>query len=113
MSGVSRLLSPASGAVRTMTALSVITPGQARPIRITALALSCFFCGATVGVKFDIVGDLYLLEPLLALLALQCLLSRGLGKGFVAPMFLGFVAAGFVTSCGYLVADLAAASEPW
>jgi len=56
---------------------------------------------------------LYLLEPLLALLALQCLLSRGLGKGFVAPMFLGFVAAGFVTSCGYLVADLAAASEPW
>ena len=82
-------------------------------IRFTILGVACFLCGATVGVKFDVVGDLYLLEILVAVLALQCVLARGLGKGFVAPIFLGFLAAGLITFCGYLLADLNAANEPW
>ena len=85
----------------------------ARPSRLTILGAACFLCGATVGVKFDVVGDLYLLEILVAVLALQCVLARGLGKGFVAPLFLAFLAAGLITFCGYLLADLAAANEPW
>ncbi len=84
-----------------------------RSLRLTTLGLACFLCGTTVGVKIDVVGEIFLLEPLLVLLALQCILSRGLGKGFVAPVFFGFMAAGFATLCGYLVADLLAANEPW
>lgn len=80
---------------------------------LTWLGLASFACGTSIGVKLDIVGDLYLLEVLLVLLVVQCILSRGLGRGFVPSVFLGFFAAGVVTFFGYLLSDLIAANEPW
>ncbi|MBC8008097.1 MAG: O-antigen ligase family protein [Prolixibacteraceae bacterium] len=112
MGSISRLPSPVSGREAPVTP-SRRTPVRSRPAMITSLGLASFACGTAVGVKLDIVGDLYLLELLVALLALQCLLSRGLGKGFVPSVFLGFLAAGLLTFFGYLLADLMAANEPW
>jgi O-Antigen ligase len=66
-----------------------------------------------IGVRLDVVGDMYLLEPLVSLLAIQCILSTGPGKNFVAPLFVAFVASGCITFCGYLLSDLAVANEPW
>lgn len=83
-----------------------------RAIRITGLGILCFLCGTTVDVRFDLGGGLFLIEPLIALLALQCLLALGPGKSFVAHLFLGFIVAGLVTFSGYLLSDLVAANEP-
>ena len=109
MQRVGRLLQSAGGdpaAIRP-----VKNPEQA--IRITLTGFVTLLCGLAIGVKLDLVGDLFLLEPLVALVALQCVLSRGLGKYFDATVFLGFVGAGLVTFCGYLLSDLMAANEPW
>ena len=84
-----------------------------RPWNFSLTGLVAFVIGTTIGLKIDVVGDLYLLEPLLALLALQCVLSRGPGKGFVGSIFFSFLGAGLLTLCGYVFADLVAANEPW
>lgn len=82
-------------------------------LRASVLAIAAFFSGMAFPFKFDVVGEIYLLEPLILLLALQSWLSRGRGSGFVTPVFLGFMAAGLITFGGYLLADLVAGNEPW
>ncbi|MFN0316754.1 MAG: O-antigen ligase family protein [Burkholderiales bacterium] len=87
---------------------------SARPPRsFTAENAAAVLCGAAIGIKADFVGEISLLEPLAVLLALYCFLARGLGKGFVAAVYFGFIGAGLLTLCGYLFADLVAANEPW
>ncbi len=88
-------------------------PVRGHSVQVTPLGLACFLCGAAIGVKLDFVGDLHLLEPLAVLLAVQVVLSRGSGKSFVPRVFFGFLVAGLITFCGYLLADLVAENEPW
>lgn len=85
-----------------------------QPLSGSALqSAAIFLCGTTVSIRVDLVGEIFLLELLLFLLALQCMLARGLGKGFAAPVFFGFIAAGMATLCGYLISDLVAANQSW
>jgi O-antigen ligase len=108
---VSRLSSAAVSVDATLHPARDFAPVPS--VRTSVLAIAAFACGAAFRVKLDVVGEIYLIEPLILLLTLQCLFARGLGKGFVAPVFLGFLGAGLLTFCGYLLADLIAANEPW
>jgi hypothetical protein len=112
---VSSVRPPLSSVVRidSATAPTVREPAPARSTRDSVLAVAAFVCGVAFQIKLDVVGEIYLLEPLIVLIALPCLLVRGPGKGFVAPVFLGFLGAGLIMFCGYLLADLVAANEPW
>lgn len=109
MSGVDRftILDPPHRVPRTMPRAS-----SARG-SFSVLAFAAFFCGLCFDVRLSVVGEFYLIEPLLCLLALQCVLSRGPGKQFVPSVFGSYLAAGVLTFCGYLLADLIAANEPW
>ena len=74
------------------------------------VGLFAFVCGLCIDIRLELVGEVYLAEPLLAL---QRVLSRGPGPQFVPPAFAGYILAGLLTFCGYLVADLVAANEAW
>jgi O-antigen ligase len=87
--------------------------GPARTAQFSLIGLAVFVCGAAIRVRLDFVGEVYLLEPLVFLVALQCVIAGGLGKRFIAPVFVCFVGAGLVTLCGYLISDLVAANQPW
>lgn len=88
-------------------------PSPERTRHLTVLGILCFLCGLTIEFKLDFLGDLYLIEPVVLVLAFQCLLSSGGGKAFVPRLFFGFIAAGLLTFLGYLLSDLAAANDPW
>jgi O-Antigen ligase len=109
MTGVSNRL---HGIHRTNIHPRALALGQP-VIRLSAMAVMVLFCGAAIGIKFSGAGEVYLLEPVLWVLVLQRVLSRGFGKGFSACVFFGFIVAGLLTLCGYLIADLVAANEPW
>jgi hypothetical protein len=109
MSGVDRFTMPSMGMRPARPQIDSTAGG----IPLSFIGLAAFICGLCIDVRLEVVGEVYLVEPLLCMLALQRVLSRGAGSHFVPSAFTSFLVAGLLTFCGYLLADLVAANEPW
>ncbi len=79
--------------------------------RLDLLAGASLLCGATVGISFSFIGQMYLAELMLPVLALFVLVFRGDGGSFGQPEIITIIFAAFLTFLGYAVSDMAAATE--
>jgi O-Antigen ligase len=100
-------------AVNASAAPPVAKPNSRLAVRASVLGFAALACGAAFPFKFELFGEIYLLEPLVLMLAFYLLVTRGPGREFSAPVFMSFTVAGLVTFGGYLLSDLIAANEPW
>lgn len=82
-------------------------------LRPDGLSLLAFLAGACIAVHVDVVGEAFLVELLLPLVVLFGLLSRGMGPRFQARSLVLLLGAGALTLTGYLISDLAAATDQW
>lgn len=82
-------------------------------LRPDALCLLMFLCGACIGVRLDIVGEIYLVELLLPLTVIFTVLARGLGARLEGRTLILFLSAGALTFTGYLISDLVVANAQW
>lgn len=85
---------------------------EQRIIRASPLGLLSFLLGVTIDIKFDLIGELYLVEPTLVLVTFLLLLTKGSGGAFRAPIFWGFIFSAIVTLAGYIISDLFVGSVP-
>ncbi|HTY03054.1 MAG TPA: O-antigen ligase family protein [Rhodocyclaceae bacterium] len=76
------------------------------------LAVAAVICGALMSAKVVIVGELFVGEPILILVASLTVLFRGVGRRLRPGFFWMIAAAGLVMLLGYVVADVAAATGP-
>src|SRR4030066_183482 len=81
-------------------------------VRASLLALLSFLLGAAIDIKFGLVGELYIVEPILLLVAFLLLITKGSGGAFRAPIFWAFVFSAVVTLTGYIISDLFVGSLP-
>lgn len=77
------------------------------------LELSGFLCGALISVQLELVGNLFLGEPLLVIAATTVFLIRGFGPIADGRILLVYLTLGLVMLVGYAVADLVSQTEPW
>lgn len=90
-----------------------VRPIASESLRPDALCLIAFLCGACIGVRLDIVGEIYLVELLLPLAVIFAALARGLGPRLQGRSLILFLGAGALTFTGYLISDLVVANAQW
>ena len=87
-------------------------PGKKQPvIQMSLLALVSFLLGAINDIGFDLVGELYLVEPALVIVVVFLLATGKSGGAFRAQIFWGFMFAIMLTLVGYMISDLSVGTD--
>jgi O-antigen ligase len=81
-------------------------------VRVTAIGLVAFACGAMNPLMLNLVGEIYLSELLLPLAALAALFIRNGGSALRERVFWLFVLAACVTLGGYVLSDFIRETRP-
>lgn len=86
-----------------------VRPGS---LQATFVAILVLVCGALAPLKLNLVGEIYVAELLLPLLALALRFSPGGNRALREPLFAALLLASFVTLSGYVLSDLIRGTRP-
>jgi O-antigen ligase len=89
--------------------LPPVTTGS---LRLSIPVVLVFICGAAAPVIMNIVGEIYVSELLLPIVALVVLFSAGGDRSLREPVFAALFYASLVTLTGYVVSDLLQGTRP-
>ena len=81
-------------------------------IKLDGLGVATFLCGATASINLNIVGEVYLAELLLIVLALGILVFRNAADVIASHSLHMFVFFGVVMLAGYMITDIVTGTAP-
>lgn len=85
---------------------SMVHPVKSMNLRLSPVAFAVFVCGASAPITMNIVGEIYVSELMLPLVALIARLASNGSRGVREPLFATLLIAGIVTLVGYALSDL-------